>query len=63
MTQFLELNEAEMVDTNGGGIWAVAGAFVVGIIVDEVVERTTGSDIATHVGNGLKAAGEWISGN
>ncbi|MFC5988932.1 hypothetical protein ACFPXP_21215 [Marinicrinis lubricantis] len=54
---FSELNELEMLDTNGGGIWAVAGAFVVGIIANEVVERTTGSDIPTHIGDGLSYIG------
>ncbi len=62
--QLVDLNEQEQQDINGGiGILGVVGLVMVGIVADEVVERTTGSDIATHVGNGLTNLGNWIAGN
>jgi len=58
---FVELNENESMDTNGGAFWipVLIGAGVA-IVANEVVERTTGKSIVTHIGNGLKAAGDFL---
>ncbi len=62
---FYELREDEIEEIDGGvgmiglvviGAVAVAG----GIVANEIVERSTGKDIATHVGNALSSVGEKI---
>ena|GEM_PF-1713447 len=55
---FVELNETESMETNGGAFWipVLIGAGVA-IVANEVVERTTGKSIVTHVGDGMKAIG------
>lgn len=56
----LSLNEQE--EINGGGAVIVIGAIIVGVIIDEAVERITGKDVFEHVGNGLKAIGDFFIG-
>ena len=51
----------ESMDTNGGAFWIpVLIGVGVGLVANEVVERTTGKSIVTHIGNGLKAAGDFL---
>lgn len=49
-------------DINGGvaPILVIAGAAVVGVIANEATERLTGKDIATHVGNAISSAGDFL---
>ncbi len=55
---FVELNENESMDTNGGAFWVPALIGVgVALVANEVVERTTGKSVVTHVGDGIKAIG------
>ncbi len=58
---FVELNENESMDINGGAIWIpVLIGFGVGLVANEVVERTTGKSIVTHVGEGMKVIGNGL---
>lgn len=62
MKKFIEINENQSIDTVGGGFLIgaslVGGGVVLGVVADEVVERNTGSDISTHIGNGLEYVGD-----
>ncbi len=66
MNNFNELNEQELLAVDGGELTAllivvVVAAAVVGIVVNEVVERTTGKDISGHIGSAFKAVGDALS--
>lgn len=56
-------NEIENLDDINGGVAPLVyvGAVVVGIVADEVVERTTGKDICGHIGSALSAAGKFLN--
>ncbi len=59
--EFTVLNHDEQLKVSGGlGILGVVGLIAAGVIVNEVVERTTGSDIPSHIGNGLQSAGNYL---
>lgn len=57
----VELNDCESMETNGG---AIVVPFLIGagvaLVANEIVERTTGQSIVTHIGNGLIAAGDFL---
>jgi hypothetical protein len=61
---FIEINENDQLQISGGGVLItllICGLCVVGgIVADETVERTTGNDIAGHLGNLLVKAGEFL---
>lgn len=61
---FDELNDHETLSINGGGflIPALIGAGVA-LVGNEIVERTTGKSIVTHIGEGLQTIGggiKWV---
>jgi hypothetical protein len=63
--QFSQLNEQEQLEISGGlGFLAVAGLIVLGgvvaVVANEVVERTTGQDIPSHVGNAINTTGGYL---
>lgn len=60
-TSFESLEVRESQETNGGGfILPFVGGVVLALVVNEVVERSTGKGIVTHIGNGLSTAGKYI---
>jgi hypothetical protein len=66
-SKFTPLEQNAQLELNGGGVLLVVGLITLGaaagLAADEYVERTTGDDIATHVGNKISEFGNWISGN
>lgn len=60
-SHFVDLEERESTETNGGGIvLPLLGGVVLALVVNEVVERTTGKSIVTHIGNGLTTVGNFL---
>lgn len=61
---FRDLREAEQVELNGGGVGLliVGGILLAGatLAADEYVERKTGKDILSHIGDGLVALGNFL---
>ncbi len=65
-SNFEKLDRSHLEEINGGfGIVAiavaVAGGIAAGVVIDEVVERKTGTDIAGHIGNALTIVGEALN--